>query len=221
MNKSLYLLIASLFVFLLSFTSCKETTGIDQYADWQARNDSYLSFIASQANANKGEEVGQWKVVKSYLSNEINPSNINDYVYARINKKGNGATPIYSDSIAVCYRGSLISGVLFDKSTAFVPQNALSTDTLFAGKPNDSYGDIFSHVVYYPDLDILTPSRLKMSEVVVGWISALQQMKEGDYWTIYIPSKLGYGGEAKTSGTYIPGNSLLIFDLYLIRAYLK
>lgn len=223
MNKKNYLMLAALFLSLVSLTSCKESSGVDEYADWQARNESYLDFVASQAKANQGTEVGRWKIIKAFNlgpDSENTTSNIHDYIYARINKTGSGAAVLYADSVSVYYRGVLINGVVFDYSPAFVPKNALSTDTIFAGKPDDSYGDIYKHVVYYPDLDILNPSDFKVQQpgIIVGWITALQEMKEGDYWTIYIPASLGYGSSAYLS---IPGNSLLIFDLYLGKRFLK
>ena len=44
-------------------------------------------------------------------------------------------------------------------------------------------------------------------------ISAVQYMKEGDIWRMYIPYKLGYGSPSQT---YIPAYSPLIFDVNLI-----
>ena len=223
MNKKIYFILIPLLCTFIALTSCKESNGADEYSDWEARNNAYLDYVAGQARANQGNEPGQWNIIKSYF---INPgpgnttSNINDYVYARINKVVTGAPVLYADSVSVYYRGTMINGLVFDNSPAFVPGNALSTDTIFAGKPDDSYGDIYAHVVYFPDLDILTPAKFKVQRpgIIVGWVTALQEMREGDYWTLYIPSSLGYGSSSSTS---IPANSLLIFDLYLEKRYLK
>ena len=38
------------------------------------------------------------------------------------------------------------------------------------------------------------------------------RMHRGDYWRIYIPYQLGYGGTARSS---IPAYSTLVFDLRL------
>jgi len=51
--------------------------------------------------------------------------------------------------------------------------------------------------------------------VIKGWTEALQLMKEGDKWTLYIPSALGYG-EAGTSGGPIGANATLIFEVELV-----
>jgi FKBP-type peptidyl-prolyl cis-trans isomerase len=50
--------------------------------------------------------------------------------------------------------------------------------------------------------------------LIQGWLEALPMMKEGDKWTLYIPSDLAYG-EPGNQG--IPPNSLLIFDVELIK----
>jgi FKBP-type peptidyl-prolyl cis-trans isomerase FklB len=58
-----------------------------------------------------------------------------------------------------------------------------------------------------------TPARFKVGQVIRGWTEALQMMKKGSKWEIYIPSDLAYGERA--TGT-IPANSTLIFDVELV-----
>jgi FKBP-type peptidyl-prolyl cis-trans isomerase FklB len=53
-----------------------------------------------------------------------------------------------------------------------------------------------------------------VGEVIPGWTEALQLMKEGDKWQLYIPSKLAYGERA--AGPKIGPNSTLIFDVELL-----
>jgi len=50
-------------------------------------------------------------------------------------------------------------------------------------------------------------------QVVPGWTEALQRMKVGDEWMLYVPPALGYG--AQDSGR-IPPNSVLIFRIKLL-----
>ena len=50
--------------------------------------------------------------------------------------------------------------------------------------------------------------------VIGGWTEAMQLMKEGDKWELYIPSDLGYG-TAGTPGGPIPGNAALHFEMKL------
>ena len=39
------------------------------------------------------------------------PLNVNDYVYCKILQSGDGATPMFTDSVAVHYKGKVYSGV--------------------------------------------------------------------------------------------------------------
>ncbi|MBU1566712.1 MAG: FKBP-type peptidyl-prolyl cis-trans isomerase [Proteobacteria bacterium] len=51
--------------------------------------------------------------------------------------------------------------------------------------------------------------------VVKGWTEALQLMKEGSKWQIFLPSNLAYG-ETGTVGGPIGPNAVLIFDVELV-----
>ena len=54
-----------------------------------------------------------------------------------------------------------------------------------------------------------------VNQVIPGWTEALQLMKEGSRYRLFIPSELAYG-EAGAGGL-IPPNSALIFDVELVR----
>lgn len=53
----------------------------------------------------------------------------------------------------------------------------------------------------------------RLRELIPGWIIALQQMKAGDRWEVYIPAEQAYG---RMNQPGIPGGSTLIFDIELI-----
>ncbi len=57
------------------------------------------------------------------------------------------------------------------------------------------------------------PAEFPVGGVIAGWTEALQLMKEGAKWRLYIPSNLAYGERAAGS---IPPHSTLIFDIELI-----
>ena len=57
------------------------------------------------------------------------------------------------------------------------------------------------------------PLAMRLSDLIDGWIIALQHMCVGDKWEVYIPSELGYG---KFSQPGIPANSTLIFEIELL-----
>ena len=55
-----------------------------------------------------------------------------------------------------------------------------------------------------------TPIAFRLSDLIEGWIIAMQQMYVGE---IYLPAEMGYG---KFSQPGIPGGSTLIFEIELV-----
>jgi len=53
-----------------------------------------------------------------------------------------------------------------------------------------------------------------VNQVIKGWTEALQLMKEGAQWELYIPAELAYGEQG--AGAAIEPNSTLIFKIELI-----
>lgn len=58
------------------------------------------------------------------------------------------------------------------------------------------------------------PSQFPVNAVIPGWTEALQLMKEGAIWQIFIPSSLAYG--ERGAGNVIGPNEVLIFEIELI-----
>ena len=69
-------------------------------------------------------------------------------------------------------------------------------------------GDIFDS-----SMKRMKPMEFPVNRVIAGWTEALQLMKEGDKWKLFIPAELGYG--SREVGT-IPADSVLVFELQLI-----
>jgi FKBP-type peptidyl-prolyl cis-trans isomerase FklB len=58
------------------------------------------------------------------------------------------------------------------------------------------------------------PVSFPVNRVIPGWTEALQLMKEGDSWELYIPAKLAYA--QRGAGPDIGPNSVLVFQVELL-----
>lgn len=100
-------------------------------------------------------------------------------------RSGNGPTPTKADTVTTHYKGQLITGEIFDGS--------------YRGKaptPADK------------------PISFPVGGVIAGWTEALQLMKVGDKWRLFIPYELAYG--ERGTGREIGPFAALIFEIELI-----
>ena len=58
------------------------------------------------------------------------------------------------------------------------------------------------------------PATFGVTQVIPGWVEALQMMNAGSQWRLYIPSQLAYGPQG--AGGAIGPNQTLIFDVTLL-----
>ncbi len=58
------------------------------------------------------------------------------------------------------------------------------------------------------------PARVQTDGVIKGWTEALQMMKTGSRWQLFVPPELAYGRAGL--GQRIPPNKVLVFDIELL-----
>lgn len=76
------------------------------------------------------------------------------------------------------------------------------------------HGTLTSGKVFDSSVDRGKPTEFPVNRVIPGWTEALQLMKVGDKWKLFIPSELAYRDRAR--GPVIGPNSVPIFEVELL-----
>ncbi len=79
-------------------------------------------------------------------------------------------------------------------------------------------GKLIDGTVFDSSVERGEPATFGVTQVIPGWVEALQLMKEGAKYRLFIPSQLAYGPNG--AGPIAP-NSTLIFDVELIKVIKK
>ncbi len=76
-------------------------------------------------------------------------------------------------------------------------------------------GKLIDGTVFDSSVDRGVPATFGVTQVIPGWVEALQLMKAGSKWRLFIPSSLAYGPNG--AGGVIGPNATLIFDVELLK----
>ncbi len=76
------------------------------------------------------------------------------------------------------------------------------------------HGTLIDGTVFDSSVQRGQPVVFPVSGVIAGWTEALQMMKVGDKWQLFIPAKLAYG--ERSPSPLIGPNSTLIFEVELL-----
>ena len=80
-------------------------------------------------------------------------------------------------------------------------------------------GTLIDGTVFDSSVERGVPATFGVTQVIPGWVEALQLMKAGSKWRLFIPSQLAYGPQG--AGGMIGPNSTLIFDVELLKVIKK
>ena len=190
--------ILSLITAAMLLVACSEENNTaEEFPNWQQKNENY--FNALYADVSKGfSSNNSWKILRKWSLQDDVTASASDHIVVHVIENGEGTeTPLYTDSVAVIYSGRLLpstsypTGYVFDKS--------------YVGE-------------FHPQT--AKARGFRISGLTDGFSTALQYMKKGDRWEIYVPANLGYGALGSSSAG-IPGHSVLIFDMMLVDIYRK
>lgn len=198
-RRGFYFLAVALFV-VFGLASCSEEDDtVEEFPNWQARNDAFFNSLTDSVlnllELNPART--DWKRIKSWSKSDSIEGSNSDYIIVKVIEEGDAAsaTPLYTDTVTVHYLGRLLPSVSYP------------------------YGYVFDQSYYgnYYD-DVSKPLQMAIGNsggnmLVDGFATALQHMRRGDHWMVYIPYQLGYGSQSQTG---VPAYSTLIFDLRLV-----
>lgn len=198
-RRGFYFLAVALFA-VFGLASCSEEDDtVEEFPNWQARNDAFFNSLTDSVlnllELNPART--DWKRIKSWSKSDSIEGSNSDYIIVKVIEEGDpaSATPLYTDTVTVHYLGRLLPSVSYP------------------------YGYVFDQSYYgnYYD-DVSKPLQMAIGNsggnmLVDGFATALQHMRRGDHWMVYIPYQLGYGSQSQTG---VPAYSTLIFDLRLV-----
>ncbi|MEE0362428.1 FKBP-type peptidyl-prolyl cis-trans isomerase [Marseilla massiliensis] len=198
-RRGFYFLAVALFA-VFGLASCSEEDDtVEEFPNWQARNDAFFNSLTDSVlnllELNPART--DWKRIKSWSKSDSIEGSNSDYIIVNVIEEGDpaSATPLYTDTVTVHYLGRLLPSVSYP------------------------YGYVFDQSYYgnYYD-DVSKPLQMAIGNsggnmLVDGFATALQHMRRGDHWMVYIPYQLGYGSQSQTG---VPAYSTLIFDLRLV-----
>jgi FKBP-type peptidyl-prolyl cis-trans isomerase FklB len=77
------------------------------------------------------------------------------------------------------------------------------------------HGTLIDGTVFDSSVKRGQPATFPVNAVIKGWVEALQMMREGSKWQLFIPSDLAYGKQG--AGDIIEPDSTLIFEVELLK----
>ncbi|MBP1676608.1 MAG: Peptidylprolyl isomerase [Bacteroidetes bacterium] len=105
---------------------------------------------------------------------------------------------------------TLSSGLQYEIITPGTGATPKASDTV-----NVHYhGTLISGEVFDSSVNRGEPATFGVTQVISGWVEALQLMPVGSKWKLFIPSELAYG--SRGAGQSIGPNTTLIFEVELL-----
>lgn len=156
----------------------------------QATMDQFFAEAEQRAAAERDAAVGrnQQEAAEFFAKNKTQEGVVTTAsgLQYKVVQPGAGASPKPTDLVTVHYRGTLLSGEVFDTSL----------EARAEGLP-------------------VEPATFPANGVIAGWQEALQLMKPGAVYKLWIPAELAYGDAG--AGDMIGPGAALVFDVQLLK----
>jgi FKBP-type peptidyl-prolyl cis-trans isomerase FklB len=105
---------------------------------------------------------------------------------------------------------TLASGLQYEVITAGTGATPTASDSVKV----HYHGSLLDGTVFDSSVQRGEPASFGVTQVISGWVEALQLMPVGSKWKLFIPSELAYG--AQGAGQSIAPHSTLIFEVELL-----
>jgi FKBP-type peptidyl-prolyl cis-trans isomerase FklB len=138
-------------------------------------------------------------------------------LFAGCTAKENSPSAASDDGAAFLAANAKKEGVITTASG--LEYKIIKSGTGESPKPDDKvkvhyHGTLIDGTVFDSSVQRGEPIVFPVGAVIPGWVEALQLMKVGDKWQLFIPAKLAYGDRSPSPA--IPANSVLIFEVELL-----
>jgi FKBP-type peptidyl-prolyl cis-trans isomerase FklB len=105
---------------------------------------------------------------------------------------------------------TLESGLQYEVITAGTGETPVASDKVKV----HYHGTLINGTVFDSSVNRGEPATFGVTQVISGWVEALQLMPVGSKWKLFIPSNLAYG--AQGAGQQIGPHTTLVFEVELI-----
>lgn len=106
---------------------------------------------------------------------------------------------------------TLPSGLQYEVLTPAIGQKPTKSDRVRV----HYHGKLVDGTVFDSSIERGEPAEFGVTQVIQGWVEALQLMSVGSKWRLFIPYNLAYG--ERGAGQSIPPYATLIFDVELLK----
>lgn len=194
--KNIFLCLA----FGCALASCSETVEQDdEFMNWKSKNDTYFKSMYEKADSAIQNGCKDWIIIRNWsLLEPFGEKKENNIVVKVLDEKGDGIVPIYTDSVTIDIKETLIP-----------TDNSCWGKVIyssFAGSDRNLQMDL--------PITISADGKLK-GYTLDGLSTALQKMKVGERWLVCVPSNLAYGSQSVAS-PFIPAFSTVLLDITLL-----